>query len=394
MGEGFSKIGIGWQIAVPSGWGTYGTNLTVTLAARGIEPVLFLLASKLRVTQAQIDLLRPLVARQKEWYDAAQRGGLVVDFPLLHPMGDGLKFHDILNGLRGRPNVAIPFFESAVIPPENIEAAKQFALIIAGSSWNAEVLARHNVKIPVRTCLQGVDLELFTPGPKAGHFGDRFVVFSGGKLEYRKGQDLVVAAFKRFHAKYPQALLVTAWHSPWPQLAGGLKNSPHVVTTAGVKADGTLDVGSWLLANGLPPAAFHDMGPIPNPATPQVLREVDLAVFPNRSEGGTNLVAMECMACGVPVALARNTGHLDLIKPDNCYSLDMQIPIGQVTNRPDMEGWGETSVDELVATMERAYHDRADAKRRGAAGAAFMQDWGWPAQVDRLLAALNELKSV
>jgi glycosyltransferase involved in cell wall biosynthesis len=288
----------------------------------------------------------------------------------------------------------VPFFESAVIPPQNLEDAKRFDLIIAGSSWNAEILAKHNLQVPVRTVLQGVDLELFQPGPKAKHFGDRFVVFSGGKLEYRKGQDLAVAAFKRFHAKHPDALLVTAWHSPWPQIAGGLQASPHVVSTAGVKADGTLDVGSWLLANGLPPTAFHDMGPVPNPAMPQVLREVDMAIFPNRCEGGTNLVAMECMACAVPVALSRNTGHLDLIKPDNCYSLDMQIPIGQVTKRPTMDGWGETSIDELVATMERAYTDRADAKRRGAAGAAFMRSWGWPAQVDRLLAVLNEFKSV
>ncbi|MBY0510388.1 MAG: glycosyltransferase family 4 protein, partial [Rhodospirillaceae bacterium] len=315
MSDGFSKIGIGWQVAVPSGWGTYGTNLALALAARGIEPALFLLASKLRVTPAQVEVLRPLVVKQKDWYNTAQRGGLVLDFPMLHPMGDELRFHDLLKGTRGRPNVAVPFFESAVIPRENIEAAKQFALIVAGSSWNAEILARHKVTVPVRTCLQGVDLELFTPGAKTGHFGDRFVVFSGGKLEYRKGQDLVVAAFKRFHAKYPQALLVTAWHSPWPQLAAGLRDSQHVVATAGTKPDGTLDVGSWLLANGLPSTAFHDMGPIPNPATPQVLREVDLAVFPNRCEGGTNLVAMEAMACGVPVALSRNTGHLDLIKP-------------------------------------------------------------------------------
>jgi glycosyltransferase involved in cell wall biosynthesis len=390
MSLGFSKVGIGWQIGVPSGWGTYGVNLAVELAKRDIEPALFLLAAKLKLTEPQIALMRPLVAKQREWYAAAAAGGLQLDFPMLHPMSDGFQFHDILNGLRGRPNVAVPFFESAVIPPENIEAAKQFDLVVAGSTWNAEMLNKHGIAPPVRVCLQGVDLELFSPGPKAGHFGDRFVVFSGGKLEYRKGQDLVVAAFKQFHAKRPEALLVTAWHSPWPKVAEGLKASPHVVATAGVKADGTLDVSSWLVANGLPPGAFHDVGTMPNAAAPQLMREVDLAVFPNRCEGGTNLVAMEAMACGVPVALARNTGHLDLIRPDNCYSLDLQIPIGEVTKRPDLEGWGESSVDELAAVMERAYADRQDAQRRGAAAAAFMKNWGWNTQVEHLLVALNE----
>jgi hypothetical protein len=43
---------------------------------------------------------------------------------------------------------------------------------------------------------------------------------------------------------------------------------------------------------------------------PQILREIDVAVVPNRFEGGTNLVAMECMACGMPVILSANTGYL------------------------------------------------------------------------------------
>jgi glycosyltransferase involved in cell wall biosynthesis len=47
---------------------------------------------------------------------------------------------------------------------------------------------------------------------------------------------------------------------------------------------------------------------------PSVLQEMNVAVFPNRAEGGTNLVAMECMACGLPVILSGNTGHLDLIE--------------------------------------------------------------------------------
>ena len=120
----------------------------------------------------------------------------------------------------------------------------------------------------------------------------------------------------------------------------------------------------------------------------QMLREVDLAVFPNRCEGGTNLVAMESMATGVPVVLSRNTGHLDLIQPDNCYSLDLQIPMGEVTGRAQFQDWGESSIDELVTRMEQAYVDREDAKARGAAGAAFMRTWDWSTQTDKFLAAI------
>ena len=390
MGVDFSQVGIGWAVGMSTGWGTYGSSLAVQLVRQGIEPAIFILDPEIRLPAAHLKLLKPAALKITSWRDKASRGGLVLDFPMLIALGNGLEFADFLGGTRGQPNVGVPFFESAVIPDKNVADAKsRFQLLVAGSTWNAEVMARHGLT-HVRTCLQGVDLELFHPGPKTGHFGDRFVVFSGGKLEYRKGQDLAVSAFKRFYQKHNDALLVTAWHNPWPQLAKGFKFSPHVSVAPGIKPDGTLDVGGWLRLNGLPPSSFYDLGNLSNAETPPLLRELDLAVFPNRCEGGTNLVAMECMASGVPVALSRNTGHLDLIRPDNCYSLDMQIPMAPITGKADMEGWGETAIDELVAKMEQAYTDRADAARRGAAGAAFMQDWSWSTQVARLVAALRE----
>jgi glycosyltransferase involved in cell wall biosynthesis len=130
-----------------------------------------------------------------------------------------------------------------------------------------------------------------------------------------------------------------------------------------------------LSACGFPAESFVDIGPLANAQTAELLREIDLAVFPNRCEGGTNLVAMECMACGVPVVLFRNTGHLGLIEPSNCYALDFQIPIAEITGRKDLEGWGESSIDELVTKMEQAYAEWDEAQQRGDAAAAFMKEW-------------------
>src|SRR5690606_6281917 len=116
----------------------------------------------------------------------------------------------------------------------------------------------------VRNCPQGVDTDLFRPVPQAvqrdPRFAGRFTVFSGGKLEYRKGQDLVVAAFKRFQQRRPEALLVAAWHNPWPEAAKSLAMSPHLTAAPGTGADGRLDVAGWLAANGLPENAFADLG--------------------------------------------------------------------------------------------------------------------------------------
>jgi len=110
-----------------------------------------------------------------------------------------------------------------------------------------------------------------------------------------------------------------------------------------------------------------------------------VAVFPNRCEGGTNLVAMECMACGLPVILSRNTGHLDLIDGDNCFALESQMPLdGYGAALGDVPGWGESSVVELVDALELVFADREGARRRGQRAANSMTHLTWKQTAQRL----------
>jgi glycosyltransferase involved in cell wall biosynthesis len=384
MTNGMTQIGIGWEVGLPSGWGMYGLNLALDLVRRGIAPALIFVADAVRASPppALGNAVREGLGLQARF----REGPLALDFPLLQALGDRLDLADQVQGLTGAPTLGVVFCESAVIPKANLRKLEGFAGFITGSSWNTRLLESHGLD-RVRYCPQGVDLALFKPGPAAPLHPGRFTVFSGGKLEYRKGQDLVVAAFAKFRARHDDALLVTAWHNPWPAAAAEMARSPHVKGAPQV-VNGRLDVAGWLGANGVGPGAHMDLGPVAHAALPVILRGLDVAVMPSRCEGGTNLVAMECMACGVPVILSRNTGHLDLISGENCYPLDFQIPLGDIMGRPDLKGWGESAIDEIVAKLEAAYSDRTEARRRGANGAVFMQGWGWPAQIDRLLSAI------
>jgi glycosyltransferase involved in cell wall biosynthesis len=229
----------------------------------------------------------------------------------------------------------------------------------------------------VHTILQGVDPTQFHRAPKLGALRDRFLIFSGGKAELRKGQDIVLTAFKIFAKRHPDATLVTAWHSPWPHLARSLDQTGIAAPVAFGK-DGKLDVAAWAAANEIAADQVIDLGDVPNLSMPTILREMDAAVFANRAEGGTNLVAMECMACGIPVILSRNTGHLDLIEEDNCYQLADQRAVENRWNSiGDVQCWGESQVDEVVERLEQAYADRAEAARRGRRGAAMMKRLTW-----------------
>jgi glycosyltransferase involved in cell wall biosynthesis len=260
--------------------------------------------------------------------------------------------------------------------------------MLVGSRWNQEVLMRNGLGA-VRLAHQGVDTAMFQPGPRRGRFRDRFVVFSGGKLEFRKAQDIVIAAFKAFHARHHDALLVTLWHNLWPEHERTIVESPHVASAPDSAVSPARRIADWVAREGIDENAFLDMRTLPNWELPALLREADVAVFPNRCEGGTNLVAMEAMACGVPCLLSANTGHLDVIGEGHCYALSDQRPVADPTG--DREGWGESSVEEIVEALERVYADRAEAAARGRRAVAFVADMSWPNQIDRLLAALDAI---
>jgi glycosyltransferase involved in cell wall biosynthesis len=138
-----------------------------------------------------------------------------------------------------------------------------------------------------------------------------------------------------------------------------------------------LAIAPWLQANGIPPEAVVDVGTVPNPMMGQILRTADAAIFPSRAEGGTNQVAKECLACGVPTILSANTGHLDLIRDDICYPLHQQSPVTPANQETGVEGWGESDIEEMVEQLEQVYSDRAIAQAVGIQASQAMQEWSW-----------------
>nr|WP_279331591.1 MULTISPECIES: tetratricopeptide repeat protein [unclassified Desertifilum] len=385
-----AKIGIGWPIGLATGWGVYGMNLALQLVKRGTtQPVLLLAPSVTAqaMNPLQQVLLQPALQAHQvlqalfQQYSNQQAN---FEFPVLHALGNQCSTSGEVLRFRGSQTLGAIFFEDTCWSAEAIAKAKAYDRIIAGSTWNAQVLRGYGLT-NVCTALQGIDPTIFHPAPKANWFKDRFVIFSGGKLEYRKGQDIVIAAFKRFQQRHPEALLMTAWHNFWPQFMAGLENTGHVVGLPRVSAEKRLEIIPWLVKNGIPPEAIIDVGIVPNALVGQILREADVAVFPNRAEGGTNLAAMESLACGVPTILSANTGHLDLIDEAHCYSLKTQNPVQPTAQFPGTEGWGESQVDEVVEMLEQVYQNRACACQKGLAAAQFMQRLSWENQVNHLL---------
>jgi glycosyltransferase involved in cell wall biosynthesis len=194
-------------------------------------------------------------------------------------------------------------------------------------------------------------------------------VFTGGKIEFRKAQDLVILAFREFAARHDDAVLVAAWHSPWAGLGSGFQGN--LSNPLRLDSKGTPQIKGWAIENGIKPHQFIELPLTANSLMPAVLREMDCALHVSRCEACTNLPAKEAMACGVAVILANNTGTRDLIDTDNCLALTSQ---GPVTGPPDVgtDGWGESRVEEIVEALETLYVDTQRRKRIGARGAQWL----------------------
>jgi len=373
------------------GWGVYGLNLALSWASdRG---VVLATTQEIRPNSVSIDPLRsralmPFLARSADLRARLSRETpepITLSATLLSALGNNLKSPPGPHNapLRGKPSLGVVFFESEDLGREASKTAADYACIVAGSKWNAEVLRANGIS-NVEIVLQGIDPTLFHPAPRRGLFPDRFLVFSGGKLEPRKGQDNVMAAWRIFAARHPDAMLVAAWNNLWPDTARGV-NAVGRTAPLPFTQDGKPDMDGWAAANGIKPEQFLNLGLVANASMPTILREMDAAVFPNRCEGGTNLVAMEAMACGVPTILSANSGHLDLLRDGAALALTDQRPI------PTAPGWRESSIDEIVAALETLYTDRTRAAEIGAAGAKLLAGLTWAktaAEMKRIISAL------
>jgi len=364
---------INWNVNNMCGWGLVGLNLFLNWASGpDIGPLLGGPLSEKEI--AGTDPLRLLAAKDAILVSNRFQAQLShtppstqLNFPVIEGLGNGLAGPE---SVRVTPTIARCIFEDTRLDDADRILAK-YDLLVCASRWNAELLRSHVTK-RVEIVFEGIDPSLFHPGPRSGLLDpNRFYIFSGGKVEYRKGHDLTPLAFREFSRRHDDAVLVTLWHSPWPHLSAGFQgklSAPLELTREGI-----IDVKRWVAANAIDPSKVIEIGLVPNPMMPAILREMDCVLAPSRAEACTNLVAAEAMACGVPVICADNTGVKDLIAPDNSWPLRSQSAIRDYA-ASGTDGWGESDVDEIVNALERFYADSALRKEIGLNGARWLID--------------------
>ncbi|MFA5040320.1 MAG: glycosyltransferase [Bdellovibrionales bacterium] len=386
-----SPLAVSWVLSTISGYGIYGLQILLQYLRRGGEAKDIILTSKVSVMvlppleQEKLNSVFNLAVKLSDFLREKPEEKLFFKHAVLHGCGSDFSGFQGQDRIWGKPNVACAAIEHLVCTDHGRAISKNYDMFIAISKWNADYLKSLNVG-PVHLCYQGIDPGFFYPAPGSGLYRDRFVIFSGGKFEYRKGQDIVLAAFKRFYEKHKDALLVTCWQNLNLPDTAAFALAGHCDGVPLGRADKIgLQLTQWLLKQGLPQESFIDIPFTNNLVIPSILRDCDMAVFPNRCEGGTNLVAMEAMACGVPTYVSYNTGQKDLVDLIGCGAFKTQGKVKPSPTMQSVEDWGETTVDEVVAAMEYVYDNREKARHDATFIAERMKDWSWSALNEKLL---------
>ncbi len=392
-------IYVAMPVGSSHGWGICGKYITRELAAllpgqvRLIPPGNAAVTAESVGDELEYSAIGPLVLKPEEI--AAHLQGSRLQGPLLSCIVDKQLLPAL--PLRGTRTVGYTFFEENLLTPAWIDNGRRnFDQVTTGSSWCTNVL-KENGLANVETVIQGIDPRVFYPESSTAGLGepsgreflrDAFVIFSGGKFELRKGQDVVIRATAILQQRHKDVWLVNAWFNPWPQSFDTMKVSPHLKWPN--ISGGYVDVMNKLLAhNGLDVARVITLLPRPNALMARIYRNTDVGVFPNRSEGGTNLVLMEYMACGKPVVATAGTGHADVVKES--HALVIAAPTELTLNGPQgpVAKWPEPSLDETIEKLEWAYQNQDALRQMGEAGGRAMAPLTWEKTARDFLALLQ-----
>lgn len=286
---------------------------------------------------------------------------------LLNPKPSNSDSRAVIQAILGKnlkpwgPNLSIKkkigytFFEENILSHKDIEKAKDyFSLVVAGSTWCEDILKKYGLT-NTKTIIQGIDPTLFNPHHnQKEYFKDSFVIFSGGKFELRKGQDLVIKAYRHFLERHEDAILIISWNNIWKSTRKSMALSKHIDFIESDEDDAVL-FKKLMEMNGIPLSKIIILPPKPNIAMPRIYKNTDIGLFPNRCEGGTNLVLMEYMACGKPAIASFSSGHKDIVNDENSLILRNMGNIEIKQDQNVIAVWDDPDPDEIIEKLEYAY---------------------------------------
>lgn len=143
-------ICIGWPLNPMIGWGIYGINLTLQLLKTPEYQPLLIMPPSLQpgiLNPLHQALLTPVFEAQKILQNQLQNyqgKNIKVSLPVLQALGSNFS---TTNNITGIQNIGIIFSENTQFTSKQINRAQAYDLIIAGSTWNTQILESNGIRL-------------------------------------------------------------------------------------------------------------------------------------------------------------------------------------------------------------------------------------------------------
>lgn len=257
---------------------------------------------------------------------------------------------------RGK-NTVISFFELDSLNNREINNILNHDHFIASSQWMKEIVTKHIPNINISVVPMGVDSEFYKPVFIPRPDDKPFTFLNVGKLEIRKGHDILHEIFSKAFTKEDNVQLNIAWHSPF------VDNS---------------EIEKWKVMYKESPLGekinfidrVGDLRPI--------YADADCGIFPTRAES-ICLPAIEMLSCNKPVIITGYSGHTEFCDQFNSYLVKID-ELEQAFDGIWFHGtgnWakiGDNQIDQFVEYMRFCYKTRMNINPNGRSRAEAL-DW-------------------
>lgn len=351
-----SLINLHSPISYDIGYGVVALEIFRGLVRAGMKPIYWPIADRIPQSMEIPDDARELqlaIDRQDEYAN---------DIPTLTIWHQ----HAMEKRIGHVVNAGLSFFERNNLTRREINSLNTQDRIIAPSSWAAEIMGEH-LEVPIDLVHMGVDCEFFHYSPIIEKRDQDYIFLNTGKIEVRKGHDILIDMFNAAFEPSDQVQLWMSWDNPFlgPEETKAWQEK-YLNTKMGSK--------------------IRFVPKMPRADLVKLYNVADCGIFPTRAEG-LGLPILELMACGKPVITTNYSAMTDYLTRDTAFLVDVDEMEDAHDGRWfNGEGqWaklGDNQQEAFIGYMRRLYQFRLSSLP----GARLhMQKFSWDATVSKIM---------
>lgn len=257
------------------------------------------------------------------------------------------EFQLIQNHIGRGPMIGFPIWEINILDELRQNHMNYCDHLIVCSQWAKSVCDASNIKTPVSVVPFGVDRSIFHEEGESIRRDDKFKFFNIGKIEKRKGHDILHKAFAKAFDGIENVELHMFCYNPF---------------LSEDESDAFHREYKEILGD-----KYHYHSPVPTDlALASSIRQFDCGVFPTRSEGFC-LPILQSMSCGKPIITTNYSGHTQYCNEENSNLLPF-VELEEAHDGKWFYGnseWAKLDEDDLISALKTLYSEGPTINREG-----------------------------